>query len=62
MFDVALGMSEATLNEARPYGPGGLIAETASHEFGGLHGLKILTSSRKYHAIPWGAMTKNVQR
>jgi hypothetical protein len=53
-------MSKATLNEAQTRNFGGLIAETASHEFGGLHGLKVLTGSRKYHAGAEAAITKNV--
>jgi hypothetical protein len=60
MLGVALGMREAGLNEARAYGFRRLIAETANHEFGGLHGLKIRSGSRKYHSGQWRAMTKDV--
>jgi hypothetical protein len=60
MLDVALGMSKASSIEARVYGVRRLIAETASHEFGGLHGLKVRTGSRKYHTGQWWAMTKDV--
>lgn len=60
MLGVALGMSKASSNEARAYGLRRLIAETASHEFGGLHGLKVRAGSRKYHTGQWWAITKDV--
>ena len=62
MLDVALGMSKASSNEANAYGFCGLIAETASHEFGGWHGLKVLPGSGKYHMGQWTGNDEKCQR